>query len=197
MEISTGKQTIQMDYAGLMALVHKYSQVWVDIGTGDGQFVKKTALAHPDTLVIGVDACRENLQATSRASLSNALFVIANALELPGELDGLADHVTINFPWGSLLRGLLMPDPALITGLQRISRGRAQMEIRLNESALNEAGWELEDGVDQIAGVLSAAGFRVKPVVMLRSPDLKKVASSWSKRLAFSHKPRAAYLTTT
>ena len=60
-------------------------------------------------------ACRENLREHSQAKLPNMLFVIASAQDLPRELNGLISHITINFPWGSLLESLLTGDPMLMT----------------------------------------------------------------------------------
>jgi 16S rRNA (adenine(1408)-N(1))-methyltransferase len=67
-------------------------------------------------------ASRRAAAAPRRGGLPNALFVVAAAEALPPELDGLADTVTVHFPWGSLLRGLLRADPAVMTGLTRLMR---------------------------------------------------------------------------
>jgi 16S rRNA (adenine(1408)-N(1))-methyltransferase len=47
-----------------------------------------------------------------KGGLPNALFVVAAAERPPGELLGIADELTIAFPWGSLLRGVLALDEA-------------------------------------------------------------------------------------
>src|SRR6185369_16854166 len=94
----------------------------LDLGTGDGKFAFHYARTFPRHFIIGVDACRENLREHSNAKLPNALFVIANAQRLPYELNGLVSHITINFPWGSLLESLLSGDSNLMRGLEAISR---------------------------------------------------------------------------
>ena len=106
MEIIRGKQTSFIDTTALAAKLVGYDRVHIDIGTGDGRFVRHIAQNNPGTFVIGIDACRENLVAISRRAPSNSLFVIANARALPTELFGSATQVTINFPWGSLFDGL-------------------------------------------------------------------------------------------
>jgi tRNA G46 methylase TrmB len=73
-------------------------------------YVHCLAERNPNWFVIGVDSCRENLHEHSRAKLPNMLFVIASAQNLPRELNGLVSHITINFPWGSLLESLLIGD---------------------------------------------------------------------------------------
>jgi 16S rRNA (adenine(1408)-N(1))-methyltransferase len=99
--------------------------VVVDIGTGDGRFVLATARAEPRALVIGLDADASRMSEASRRAarkpgkggLPNALFVVAAAESLPCELDGLVDAVTIQLPWGSLLRSVLVREPWLLDGL--------------------------------------------------------------------------------
>ncbi len=100
----------------------------------------------PTDFIIGVDSCRENLHEHSRAKLSNMLFVIASAQNLPCELNGLVSHITINFPWGSLLQSLLDGDSRLMRGLESIASSPTSLDIRLNGGALAEAGWTLEAG---------------------------------------------------
>jgi ubiquinone/menaquinone biosynthesis C-methylase UbiE len=79
MEFLKGKTAGQLAAGEILALTGKYGEIWLDIGTGDGQFVRQQARQNPARLVIGLDACRENLRESSRKAPPNALFVIANA----------------------------------------------------------------------------------------------------------------------
>jgi 16S rRNA (adenine(1408)-N(1))-methyltransferase len=47
-----------------------------------------------------------------KGGVPNALFVVAAAERPPVELLGIADELTVSFPWGSLLRGTLALDDA-------------------------------------------------------------------------------------
>lgn len=42
----------------------------------------------------------------AKGGLPNSMFVEAAIESLPDEFEGVADEIHINFPWGSLLRGL-------------------------------------------------------------------------------------------
>jgi tRNA G46 methylase TrmB len=84
METILGKRTCFIDAGALAARLAGYEQIAFDIGTGDGRYVRDVARQSPASFIIGIDACRENLRATSRNAPANALFVIANALALPG-----------------------------------------------------------------------------------------------------------------
>jgi len=194
MEGIRGKQSFQIDMPVLARWLVGYDRVLIDIGTGDGRFARHMAETRPDHFVIGIDACRENLRASSRNALPNVLFIIANAQALPRELYGLAAHVTINFPWGNLLSGLLTGDPALLEGLTALARPGAILEVRLNGGALAEAGWGLEDGGERVRQALCASEFGIKSTVLLEARDLRACPTTWAKRLAFGRDPRALYL---
>jgi 16S rRNA (adenine(1408)-N(1))-methyltransferase len=80
--------------------------------------VLAAAAAQPDRLVVGVDAnaagimtaSRRAAAKPSRGGLPNALFVVPPLRHCPpAELEGVADLVTVHFPWGSLLRGCSVP----------------------------------------------------------------------------------------
>jgi 16S rRNA (adenine(1408)-N(1))-methyltransferase len=146
---------------------------------------------HPRLFFIGVDACRENLRATSRRRLPNALFVIASAQSLPKELNGLISHITINFPWGSLLKSLLDGDSKLTNSLARISNSNAAVNVRLNGGALAEAGTALEAGADQIYNNMLRSGWKLNAPLLMNANSLRNFPSTWAKRLAFGREPRA------
>ena len=149
METIRGKMSPILDLDGVNERVKNYQRVILDLGTGDGRYVHSLADEHPNWFVIGVDLCRENLREHSRAKVQNTLFVIASAQDLPPEFSGLISHVTINFPWGSLLNSLLAGDPALMGGLGSISKPKAQINIHLNGGALAEAGTSLDLGTQK------------------------------------------------
>lgn len=194
METIRGRKSLALDFTGLIERLANYNRIILDLGTGDGRYVRTLADKHPDWFVIGVDSCRENLHEHSQAKLQNMLFVIASAQELPRELSGLISHVTINFPWGSLLESLLAGDPTLISGLESISRAAASLDLRLNGGALAEAGATLEAGAETIYDNLHKAGWQVETPVMMNASVLQSFPSTWAKRLAFGRDPRAMML---
>ncbi|MBI5669488.1 MAG: hypothetical protein HZC41_15910 [Chloroflexi bacterium] len=194
MEIIRGKHASFMDASALAERLAGYNTIHMDIGTGDGRFVRHVAQTCPDAFAIGVDACRENLHDVSRRAPANSLFVISNARTLPPELCGLAAQVTINFPWGSLLDGLLTDDPALLSSLEAITCPNASLEVRFNGGALAEAGWSLAAGGERVWEVLAANGFHMRPPITLTARELRSLPTTWAKRLAYGRDPRAVYL---
>ena len=194
METIRGRKSLDLDLNGWSERIANYNRIILDLGTGDGRYARTLAQAHPAWFIIGVDSCRENLREHSQAKLQNLLFVIAQAQELPQELDGLVSHITINFPWGSLLESLLTSDSKLMCGLKSISRPSALLNVRLNGGALAEAGKTLEGGTDKIYYNLRGVGWQLAHPVMMDASALKKFPSTWSKRLAFGRDPRAMAL---
>ncbi|HEX6292817.1 MAG TPA: class I SAM-dependent methyltransferase [Herpetosiphonaceae bacterium] len=194
MELIHGKQTSRIDPATFAARLVGYREVTIDIGTGDGLYVAYLAKTHPARLVIGIDACREQLRTISRRAPQNVLFVVANALALPDELAGRASALAINFPWGSLLVGLLNGDPALLDGLYRIAQPGATLELRLNAGACIEAGTSLLEGGALVRQALCDRGFRAGSLQQMDADALRACPTTWSRRLAFGRDPHALYL---
>jgi len=194
METIRGRTSLEIDLNGLKERVIDYNRIALDLGTGDGRYVRALAEQHPDWFIIGLDACRENLREHSRAKLRNMLFIIASAQDLPGELNGLISHITINFPWGSLLEGLLTGDSSLMHGLESISRSNASVDLHLNGGAMAEAGTTLEAGTEKTYDNLIRSGWQLGIPIMINASALRNFPTTWAKRLAFGRDPRAMAL---
>lgn len=194
METIRGRKSLEIEFNEWKDRLADYKRIILDLGTGDGRYARALAERHPNWFIIGVDTCRENLREHSQAKLQNLLFVIAQAQELPGELHGLISHITINFPWGSLLESLLTGDSKLMRGLKSVSRPSASLDLRLNGGALAEAGKTLEAGTDKIFYNLLGAGWQLEQPILMDASALKQFPSTWAKRLAFGSDPRAMML---
>ena len=190
-----GTQALAIDRAALAERLPIFREVLIDLGTGDGRYVRRIAQVEPTGLAIGIDLCRENLRAVSRRAPTNALYLIADALALPPDLAGLATRIAINFPWGSLLRGLLCADAELYDGLRSIaSPGGATRDLNLNGRALAVAGWSLEEGTRRVRANLQRAGWTLEQSAPLDRAALRGCATSWAKRLADGEDARAILL---
>ena len=194
METIRGKLSQNLDLDGLYERVKNYQRVVLDLGTGDGRYVHSLAEENPGWFVIGVDSCRENLREHSRAKLTNVLFVIASAQDLPREFNGLISHVTINFPWGSLLDSLLAGDARLMNGLASVSKPNARIDIHLNGGALVEAGTDLDMGTQRIFDTVNQNGWHLTNPYPMDSQSLRTFPTTWARRLAYGRDPRAMAL---
>jgi 16S rRNA (adenine(1408)-N(1))-methyltransferase len=156
--------------------------------------VLAAAAAEPDRLVVGVDASasamaeasRKAARRPGRGGLPNALFVVAAAEALPPELDGLAELVCVHFPWGSLLRGLLGADPALLTGLAGLLRRGGTLSLLVSSTTRDRgAGVAPLREVDlrALAGAYADHGLVVTRVRPATPADVAAAHSTWGKRL--------------
>ena len=194
METIRGRRSLVVDFIGLKDRLADYNRIMIDLGTGDGRYVHTLAEERPDWFVIGIDSCRENLREYSQAKLQNMLFVIASAQSLPAELNGFISHLSINFPWGSLLESLLTGDSKLMRGLESVSHSATSIDLYLNGGALAEAGTPLETGAEKIYDNLIRSGWELTRPVLMNGSVLKSFPTSWARRLAHGRDPRAILL---
>jgi 16S rRNA (adenine(1408)-N(1))-methyltransferase len=175
----------------------------IDIGTGDGRFVTQSAEADRERFYIGIDANARALEKISericrkpaRGGLSNALFLHAAVEALPLELDGLAEEIHVNFPWGSLLRGVAAGELAVLDNLRRICAPGATLSViaafdpHRDRSELERLGVQpltpsLIDSL--LAPSYHAAGFEIAGRRVLTRAEWSRLPTSWARRLAGS-----------
>lgn len=197
LEYLAGKRSLPLTAEDLCQRVAPYSQVALDLGSGDGRFVRTLAESHPATLAIGLDARRDIPRAGKQHTLPNALLLVANALEPPTELAALQGRVgmlTIHFPWGSLLTGMLDGDAGLLSLCANVVEPEARLEVWLNAGALAEAGFELEAGAKRVRQKWRDAGFHIGEPEPCDARALRACPTTWAHRLAFGRDPRALLL---
>jgi 16S rRNA (adenine(1408)-N(1))-methyltransferase len=153
-----------------------------------------TAAAQPEQLAIGVDAdagsmfeaSRHATRATKRGGMSNALFVVAAAEALPAELDGCAHALTVHFPWGSLLRGLLDADPAIVAGIARVTLPGATVTLLLSvterDRSIGPASLD-ERTFAALAPCYAVHGLLLREARRATAEQITHSHSSWAKRL--------------
>jgi 16S rRNA (adenine(1408)-N(1))-methyltransferase len=167
--------------------------VHVDLGTGDGRYALQIARKHPDTAVIGLDTCLDHLRAAPKRHPANLRFVMHDAADCPPAMLPVANTVTVNFPYGSLLRGLVAGNPALLARLDALLGRGSALEVRMNTSALIATGLDAVTGPESIAAALrQVPGLWVSRRAMAQA-ELRAFPSSWAKRLGYG-KPTDAWL---
>ena len=138
MKIIKGNKTEELNKTNLATLIHDHEKVILDLGTGDGRFVYKTASKYPNNLVIGIDPSQKQLEIYSKRAnknkVENALFVVGSVEVLPEELINTGDEVYINFPWGSLLGGISGVDEKIIKNISSLVKPGGKLEIVLGYS---------------------------------------------------------------
>jgi 16S rRNA (adenine(1408)-N(1))-methyltransferase len=128
------------------SLAREYEDVVIDLGTGDGRFVLRTARERPQSLVVGIDPVQDTMAGVarrasakpSRGGVPNALFLVASAEALPAALSSKASVVTVNFPWGSLLRTLVQPDSGGLRAVVDLLQPGGRLIALLNASVTDD-----------------------------------------------------------
>jgi 16S rRNA (adenine(1408)-N(1))-methyltransferase len=184
--------------------------VVIDLGSGDGRYAYESARSDPKSLCMAVDPDAAALaeyayragRKSARGGVTNVIFVVASVEQLPRELDGLAERVRINFPWGSLLRALLAPEPPLLGSIARILRPGGSFEIVLSYDPGHDtgafAGGPLP-ALDQVhietklIPAYGAAGLPISHGQRLDLDEALAIPSSWGRRLLHT-RPREVFL---
>ena len=146
LRVGRGKESFPLGDDELDALVREYDDVVVDLGTGDGRFALRTARERGRSLVIGIDPVQDAMADVarrasakpSRGGVPNALFLVASAESLPAALKGRASLLTVNYPWGSLLRTLVQPDPAALRAVAGLLQPGGRLVALLNASVTDD-----------------------------------------------------------
>ena len=132
------------------------------------------------------EASRRAARPAARGGASNALFVVAAAERPPLELLGVADELTIHFPWGSLLRGALALDRAAARGIAALIKPRGRLTILVSITDRDGLGLNAIDEpgtADTLADRWNAHGLRLNAICPATDADVAATHSSWARRL--------------
>jgi 16S rRNA (adenine(1408)-N(1))-methyltransferase len=128
--------------------------------------------------------------------LSNLLYVRAAVEDLPPDLAGAADHVSVVLPWGSLLAAVALPSLGVLRNIRALCRPNAVLTVALgidpvrDEAELRRLGLaSLPEGslASRLAEGYAEAGFRLESVRPLQPHERVRWPSTWARRL--SHAP--------
>lgn len=200
-----GRTAKEISEDELRLLICAYDKVCIDIGTGDGKNIYRKAKNDKETFYIGLDPVKENMEETAvkiakkpeKGGVENTLLVVSTAENLPPELYGIADYITVLFPWGVLLEGIVKPEEEFIAALRKAAKPRAKFEFITTYSAnceenmmetrnMPELSTEYFNG--EYKDRLSQYGLTVQNVELFDNEYVKSFDSKWARRLAFGRK---------
>ena len=175
----------------------------MDVGTGDGRAVLATASRDPRTLALGIDADMASMAESSRRAARparkggrpNAAFVVAAAESMPVELRAMANLVTVQLPWGSLLRGCLGRDAAVAAGIAGLVAPRGALDLLLAPAprdGLSDVPLAPAAIVGAAARAFEPAGLRLVDGRVATAEEILASGSSWARRLGATRPERGA-----
>jgi 16S rRNA (adenine(1408)-N(1))-methyltransferase len=215
-----GKQLRDMTRAELLASADTYAGVTIDVGTGDGAFAYRYAQTHPEHLVIGLDPVRENVREYSakaarpparagkpeRGGLANVLYIVASIEQTPPELEGIADVLYVNLPWGSLMRGVILGDDVVLEGLASLACDGCRLRIIVNTRIFDDPvpidARDLPELTpeyvrERLADPYARAGWRIDEARLFDADEVAGLGTTWAKRLSHRRPPPSVLIEAT
>ena len=167
----------------------------MDVGAGDGGYVLHRARTEPTTFAIAIDASADVLAAgawrAKRSRLGNAAFLVDGVERLPPELLCLADEVTVHFPWGSLLRGLVDGATAVIGPIAFLMKPGAELRVLMSANERDELCEVTPSLVVSNRVVYAEHGLHLIEAGWASARMVAESRSAWAKRLALGRTRRA------
>jgi 16S rRNA (adenine(1408)-N(1))-methyltransferase len=143
-----------------------------------------------------VEASRRAAPDGSRGGVPNARFVVAAAEDPPRELAGGVERLTIHFPWGSLLRGLLARDDRAAAGIAGLLAPDGELAALLAPAPrdvlrdLPYVATLLEPPcIDDLRRRWSAHGLELVEARTATLAEVDASRSSWARRLRAGRDP--------
>ncbi len=117
----------------------------------------------PDTEFLGIEPNHAGLIAPSRQvgrGAANIHFALGSLEELPGPFAGLANSLTVLFPWGSLLRAVACAEPDRLRALFETCAPGAAIEVVTALDPAADAGELSRLGIEAFSPERMADGWR-------------------------------------
>ncbi len=193
-----GNKTEEISNLQLQKLANNYSSVEVDLGTGDGRYVYKTAPTNKDRLYIGIDPSQKQLEIYSKkankAKLANILFLVGSLEVFPIELTSFANKINVYLPWGTLLKEMVSPSKEHLDKLSNLLKENGELQVVLgydeNLEPTETARLDLEK-IDEDRLTLETiptfenAGLKLKELKKLSKTELIELETTWAKKLSY------------
>ena len=132
------------------------------------------------------ESSRRAARHARKGGLRNAVFVVAAAEAPLPELAGVAQLLTVRFPWGSLLRGVVARDDAVAAGIAALAAQASAIELLLAPSprdGLADVPTSTESLADAVRRTFEPFGFMLADGRLASSAEIHESGSTWARRL--------------
>jgi len=157
------------------------------VGAGNGGYVLHRARTEPTSFAVAIDASPDPLArgawSAKRAHLANAAFLVEGVERLPRELACLADEVTVHFPWGSLLQGLLDGSSSVVGSVAALMKNRAELRVLVAAAVRDGFGAVTPSVITSRCENYLQHGLRLVDARWASSEVIRESRSAWAKRL--------------
>jgi 16S rRNA (adenine(1408)-N(1))-methyltransferase len=122
-----------------------------------------------------------------KGGLPNLWFAVAAAERPPDELCGRVDDLSILFPWGSLLRGVLALDSAAAAGIAGLlapgGRAHALVSVAERDAATTDLRPLTDEDGEAIGRRWAAFGLELAAFEPATTDEIRASGSTWGRRL--------------
>lgn len=188
----------------------KYKKVIADIGAGDAKQTIRLARKNPNNLYYAIepnytsykDTERKASRKESKGGVQNIRFINSSIEQIPDELSDTFDEIQINFPWGTLLEGVIIPLPNVLESIVKIAKPNCKIIIITTYDDKFEKEFRVSRGlpklsIDYIQNKLSLAyqefGLLIKRCELITDNSKLAIDSPWGKKL-ISARQREVFL---
>lgn len=197
-----GKKSEKITLEALKEKASTYPRTHIDLGTGDGLYMWRLAKKQPETCAIGIDAAADSLREGSGRSIKkpakggaeNAVFLCANVLETLKDdaWNAMADHVSVNFPWGSLLQAVAYPFPDFLPHIHKLLKEEGTFELHINmfvfddEVQRKSLGLPMLDETymeEKLIPAYKKDGFESEGYMFVAAGAKTEIQSTWGSKL--------------
>lgn len=178
----------------------RYKKTIVDLGCGDAKFIYKLAKENPENLYIGIDSSDKLLKPVlkkvkskpHKGGLENIFFVLSSVENLSSNTTRIADTLYINFPWGSLLEGIVKLQKEVIANSLSLCKSRCELILYLAYEEKYEANFALKRNLPELTfkylngewkTKLKKYGVRNFQIETLTDAQKQNIHTSWGKEL--------------
>lgn len=205
MKIVQGKKIIEKNDFNFEKL--DYSYFVLDVGTGTGSRPYRLGKENSDKYYIGLDInfkamekySLKVLKKENKGGLENVSYVVSSIEDIPEDLVGKFNEVSVILPWGSLLEGIVKCEDMIIDNLKSFLKAGTKTYFTFVFTYTKEredntiSKRELPDlSLEYVESILKSnygkKGFIFEDVSVLSNEDLKELKSTWGKVLGDSHK---------
>lgn len=195
--IIKGKKIVQVDS---LDNIPEYAYTVVDLGCGDGKQIYEIARNNPSYFCIGIDPNFKGLEDISKKTykkpekggLNNLLFIHSGVETLPSELGGIANEIQINFPWGSLLQGVVLAEESVLKNIISLAKNDARFLLYTTYNDKFEEQYRKERELpeltlDYIETQMKTSflehGIKLTEARLLDDDEKTSLTSTWAKKI--------------
>lgn len=184
----------------LFRKMQAYRRAHFDLGTGDAQFIYELARKDNDTFYVGIDSNAASMTYISwkvarkpakGGGVLNLALVHSSVEKVAIFFSNQADSISINYPWASLLKGIVAPEETTVQAIAELAKKSAIIDMRINNHVFRDENTRSKLGLpsldtshvmQKMVPVYEKYSIRLLKNEIIGTPKAEE-KSSWGKQL--------------